>query len=567
MSTISDGQSALIRFEIENGTPQRKKVALQELTRLYRQGRQLKSEARNAIERTICGSLLREKDRKVVRWCLNALARLGTRDGSATYISLAMQKFEGDAEIVGAAVAALSRLFDGMLGMVEGFPSIDPAIRILASMQTTDPRKIDAADLSIDIDTADNEVLKLALLTVGLNRDIQNLLHPRHSNGDIVRQLCQHDDRIVRQYGVWSVMENRKLTLADLGIQFDSIKKQPPNVQAKLYQLAAERVPDLKFRTALIHEGSFSEHMEARNGLAKGIMDTFYDGLADITISWYDQEEDDEVKALIAEHFAEHSEGCSPYRAKAITIAEANPRLLERLMVRAEGKTLWSQLRARDVKTGMKDLFGTSSDLGAMFQQAIDVTWKAKIMKVLFLAANPVDEGGLKTDREANDLKTQLAAVRDAKTKIEVEHAWAVRVDQIQTELLNNHPDILHFSGHGNTNLLVFEDTEGNATNVSGDAIARLIGLVDSVRCVVLNCCYSDSVSKQVSPHVEAVIGCDQSIADDAAIMFTRAFYRALSHGSNFERAFNLAINELDLHGKKDESRKYKLLYAKPSGA
>ncbi|WP_020096455.1 CHAT domain-containing protein [Methylobacterium sp. 285MFTsu5.1] len=567
MPTISDGQTALIRFEIESGTPTRKKGALQDLTRLYRQNHQLNSEARNAFERLICGSLLREQDRKVVRWGLNALARLGTREGSTPYVSSAMRKFEGIPEIVGAAVAALSRLYDGKLDMVQDFPSVDPAIRVLASMQTTSPHKIDMTGLSIDIDSSDAEVLKLALLTVGLNRDIQNLLHPRYSNGEIIRQLCQHDDNIVRQYSVWSVMENRLLTLDDLGISFDAIGKQPVNVQAKLYQLAAERVPDLKFRTKIIHEGTYSEHVEARNGLAKGIAGSFYDGLPDITLGWYDQEDDDEVKALIAEHFARFSEECGPYSDKTVAIVEANFKLLDRLMVKAEGKALWGKLRARDVRTGMKDLFGTASDLETMFRPAVDLSAKAVTMKVLFLAANPLNEGGLKTDREANDLKAQLAAVRDAKTKVEVEHAWAVRVNQIQMELLNTQPDILHFSGHGGVNLLVFEDAEGNAVDVSGDAIAQLIGLVGSVRCVVLNCCFSDSISKEVLPHVEAVIGCDESIDDDAAIMFTRAFYRGLSHGVSFQRAFNLARNELDLHGRQDESKKYKLLYAPPPSA
>lgn len=129
-------------------------------------------------------------------------------------------------------------------------------------------------------------------------------------------------------------------------------------------------------------------------------------------------------------------------------------------------------------------------------------------------------------------------------------------------ELLNNQPDVVHFSGHGDVNVLVFEDTEGSAVDVSGVAIARLIELVGSVRCVMLNCCFSDSISKQVLPHVEAVIGCDASIDDDAAIMFTRAFYRALSHGVTFQQAYNLALNDLDLHGKQKEAEKYKLLYA-----
>lgn len=564
MATISDGQTALIRFEIENGSPSRKKGALQDLTKLYRVGQQLNSEAGNAFERIICGSLLRENDRKVVRWGLNALARFGTRQGSGSYVGLAMRKFEEDPEIVGAAVAALSRLYDGQLDMVADFPSIDPAIRVLASMQTTDPHKIDMTGLSIDIDKSDKEVLKLALLTVGLNRDIKNLLHPRHRNGEIVRQLCQHDDRIVRQYAVWSVMENRWLTLGDLGISFEAIEGQPVNVQAKLYQLAAERHPDARFRTRIIHQGTYSDHAEARIGLAKGISNSFYDGLEEVTLGWYDSDEDDEVKALVAEHFAKFSEDCRPYADKVMAIVEANPKLLDRLMVRVEGKELYGKLQDKDLKSGMKDMFGTSPDLETMFRQAADLSKKVETMKVLFLAANPLDQQTLKPDREANDLKAQLAAVRDAKVKVDVEHAWAIRVEQLQAEVLNFQPDVVHFSGHGDVGLLVFEDAAGNTTEVSGESIARLIELVGSVRCVVLNACFSDSISKLIASHVEAVIGCDDTIDDEAAIMFTRAFYRALSHGVTFEQAYNLARNELDLHGEKGESEKYKLLFSPP---
>ena len=322
------------------------------------------------------------------------------------------------------------------------------------------------------VDKADKEVLKLALLVVGLNKDIQNLLHPRHSNGAIVRQLGQHDDRIVRQYSVWSVMENRRLTLADLGIPFDTIGSQPANVQAKLLQLAAERENDARARHQIIHDGTFNDLPEARIGLAKGLVHTYYEGLEDLTIRWYDVEDDPDVLALVAEHFARFSNECGPYFEKALEIVESDPKLVERILLGAEGKELYGKIKGLDRTSGMGDLFGTPSDLAAMFQKSTEILRKAPPVKVLFLAANPVDEGRLKIDKEASDLKEQLALVRDAKIAVDVEHAWAIRSDQLQREVLNAKPQVLHFSGHGDTGILIFEDAAGKAMEVSGEALA-----------------------------------------------------------------------------------------------
>lgn len=562
MGIISSTASAFIRFEIENGDARRRKVALQEISRRYRRGDQLNSETRNAFEKLINGIVLTDSDKKVVRWCLNALARFGTRENCSRYVTLALQQYEGDPEIVAAAVAALSRMYNGDLALVPVLNSVDPAIRVLAAMQITDAKKLDLSNLNINIGRADPEVLKLALLTIGLNRDIQNLLHPRHSNGTIVKELCQHDDPIVRQYSVWSIMENRQLTLDNLGISFSHIASQPVNVQAKLLQLAAEREPDQYLRHQIIHDGTFNAHPEARLGLATGVSHIYYSGLEDVTLNWYDSEIDADIRALIAEHFAKFSEVCAPYSEKALSIIEAEPKLKERILVGAEGKALYGAIRIQEIRSGGSDLFGTPTDLGAMFQTSASLM-ELRQMKVLFLAANPVDQSSLKLDQEARDLKEQLGLVRDPKVIIDVEHAWAVRTDQLQREILNSRPDALHFSGHGDTGRLLFENFAGETVEVSGEALADLVSLIPAIECVVLNSCFSDSVAKLVAPHVDAVIGCDATIGDEAAIYFTRAFYRALAHGETIKQAFRLAKNDVELNGSKAEAAKYTIA-AKP---
>lgn len=557
---ISAGKTAFLKYEIENGSARRKKTALQDVSRLYRQGFNLRPDNRNAFEQIVNGIVLAHADVKVVRWCLNALAQFGTRAGCTRYVELALQANEGNPEIVAAAVAALSRMYNGRIDEVPSLKTVDPIVRVLAAMQVSAPTGLDLSGVRINIDTADPQVLKLALITVGLNKDIENLFDPKHSNGQIVKALGSYPDDIVRQYCVWCVLENRRLTLADLGMSFDSLEKQPPNVQAKLLQLGAEQVQNRKQRHEIIYRGSFLSSPEARLGLAKGLLTNYYDGLEEITIGWFDTEDDRDAKGLLAEHFGRFSEDCPPYWDKASAVAEAEPDLLDRILLGAEQTALYSTLKSNASAEGNLDLFQNPTDLETMFRGA-PLIRKAKLtMKALMLAASPVDQQSLRLDEEARDLREQLKLVNEPMAVVQIEHRWAVRTNQLQMEVMNVKPQILHFSGHGDRGALLFEDVNGNASEVSAEAIAELVELNSCVDCLLLNACYSESVARLVSPYVKAVIGCTTSIDDNAAIAFTRSFYRALAHGETYEKAFRLAKNEVRINFASAEADKYVML-------
>ena len=262
-------------------------------------------------------------------------------------------------------------------------------------------------------------------------------------------------------------------------------------------------------------------------------------------------------KELLAEHFAKFSDFCKPYQDKALSIIEADPRLTSRILVGAEGKPLYGMAKVRQIGNGTLDLFPNSPDLARMFDQAQELQAKMKNIKVLFLAASPNNADYLRIDREANDLREQLALVQDSVREIGVQHQWATRTNQIQMEILNHKPDILHFSGHGTIGKLIFEDASGEAAPVSSEAMAELISLCGTVKCLLLNACYSESIAKLVAANVDAVIGCDASIDDDAAIAFTRGFYRALAHGRTFVDAYKLGKNEVRINGPEAEADKY----------
>lgn len=191
-----------------------------------------------------------------------------------------------------------------------------------------------------------------------------------------------------------------------------------------------------------------------------------------------------------------------------------------------------------------------------------------KEKKVLLLSASPIDEVRLRLDVECRDLQEKLALVRDPKQQILVKPAFAVRVDQIQDAILNERPDILHFSGHGGKDGLFFEDSQGRSIYVSSEAFSELVELNSAfIRCVVLNSCYSHDLATSIRPHVDCVIGCSGEVFDKSSIAFSRAFYRALANGRSYGDSYRLAVNDIRISGTSEEAEKFKCLLGGNSAA
>lgn len=233
---------AFLRFELEHGDNRRRKIALQTLSKLYRTQHVLNAEQRQSFELSVNGLVLQKKqDRKVARWCLNTLGYIGKRENSDRYVTQALKLYDGDPEITAAGIAALSKMYGPKIGENTAFLQFDPTLRTLAAMQHTDPKYLDLTKVQINLDQSSPEILKLALITVGLNKEVENLFHPRHSNGQIIKALGQYPDHIVVQYSVWAIIENKRLAMSDLGVRLDQIENYPTNVQSKLLQLIVER--------------------------------------------------------------------------------------------------------------------------------------------------------------------------------------------------------------------------------------------------------------------------------------------------------------------------------------
>ena len=124
----------------------------------------------------------------------------------------------------------------------------------------------------------------------------------------------------------------------------------------------------------------------------------------------------------------------------------------------------------------------------------------------------------------------------------------AVRQRDFYRAILDTHPQIVHFCGHGGgEDGIVLEDETGKIAFVPADMLGSMFKLFakKGVECVVLNACYSEVQAEAISQHIDYVIGMNQAIGDKAAIKFAVAFYDGLAAGEDVEFAFELGCSQL----------------------
>jgi tetratricopeptide (TPR) repeat protein len=163
-------------------------------------------------------------------------------------------------------------------------------------------------------------------------------------------------------------------------------------------------------------------------------------------------------------------------------------------------------------------------------------TRRRQAIRILLLAANPLNTTTLRLDHEARDIQEVLER---AEVPSEVRHFTAVRARDIPRKLRTFRPNFVHFSGHGEKDKgIVLEDVSGRASFVPHDALASLFKLFKPVKCVILNSCYSHAQSISIVEHVPYVIGMSEAIGDKAATEFAFGFYQAIGDGASIPSAF-----------------------------
>ena len=170
-------------------------------------------------------------------------------------------------------------------------------------------------------------------------------------------------------------------------------------------------------------------------------------------------------------------------------------------------------------------------------------------IKILFLAANPVDTPLLDLDEEVQAITKELNK-EGIKDKFVFVEKRAVKTDDVSTYFLEEKPDIVHFSGHGSrASQIYLLDEKGKSVPLEAKVLGMLFkALKENIRCVVLNACFAEVQALVISKYIDCVIGMTRAIGDKAAIKFAQGFYRGLGNGTDVKTAFDLGCFQIGTH-------------------
>jgi hypothetical protein len=271
-----------------------------------------------------------------------------------------LNKYSDSPQTAASAVAALYALTKDGQEFLKDVKIVPREIVVLGALQNAPLNVIDISQTRINIDHSSAEILKLALVIVGLDRAPENVFDPKFDNAQIVSALGKHDDRIVSQYSIWAIVENDNLDLHDLGVNLPDIEGMPTNVRSWLYRLVGDGLDSLQNCVEYVRLGAEDCSLEARTGAAIGLRGSYIDGLDPLILDWYYGEEEGDIQNYLLEHMVNASSSCLAYETHILNSYEdAEPDSLRRQRIEtvAEGTPLYGELIRR------------KSDAPMLFQQ------------------------------------------------------------------------------------------------------------------------------------------------------------------------------------------------------
>ena len=176
---------------------------------------------------------------------------------------------------------------------------------------------------------------------------------------------------------------------------------------------------------------------------------------------------------------------------------------------------------------------------------------KPERLRILILGA--ASEGDLRVGREQKRIR---AAVESAlhRDLVELDVRPAATTSDLLDGITKFRPHVVHFSGHSNEDLIVFErdqDERHKGVIVSAGAFASAVKATDDPPLLVLlNSCHSaaqiDQLVNEVTPFA---IGMADEIDDGDAITYAAQFYAAIANGQSIQSAHFSAQAALELGG------------------
>lgn len=189
-------------------------------------------------------------------------------------------------------------------------------------------------------------------------------------------------------------------------------------------------------------------------------------------------------------------------------------------------------------------------------------------LRILGLISSPKDRAELQVEKERRDMEDALAHLRESGDVeihwIQPEKEGETTLEDLAREIGQGPWHVFHFIGHGGFDeasgegfIALCDTQEGKTRRVSGQELARALGIERRLRLAVLNCCegarasetnlFSSIGSILVRGGIPAVVSMQEQIRDEAAIELARSFYTALADGKGVDEATAEARRDIEM--------------------
>jgi hypothetical protein len=187
--------------------------------------------------------------------------------------------------------------------------------------------------------------------------------------------------------------------------------------------------------------------------------------------------------------------------------------------------------------------------------------------RILILVANPFDTAALTLDEEYQRIHNLWRSC-DLRDQFKVHHCLATRAETLQSEVLQFKPHLIHFSGHGTEDSVIFTDSTGYQTHeVSKLALANLFKLcAPDLKAVFLNACHSAINAEYIAEQVDYFIGMNDAIDDKSGTTFSQGFYSVIFNQDtlDIEQAFQAGLNQMAIAHITEAEQQLRVLQKRP---
>ncbi len=175
--------------------------------------------------------------------------------------------------------------------------------------------------------------------------------------------------------------------------------------------------------------------------------------------------------------------------------------------------------------------------------------------RILLLTSNPEDLPKLNLNGHIDSIQKILDSKADM---FNVRH-YTARQSNIQRVLQDFQPHYIHFIGHGCDEGLYLENEDRNSELLPNDAIVSLFENNNTIKCVLLMSCYTESVSDVIGNYVQYVIGMKEKVYLETGDRFSEGFYRSLVNGETIEKSFFSGRTNIQISNLQDDALVFRI--------